>query len=219
MGEQSSPEPIEWTGLSEISAAALSRLEAKNAARERALSVSRSAVRECANAIRAIHRGEFETASARLDGVASQLQELKQTLGEYPDIYWAGYLQDAHKEYAEGRITLALVGHSPAPNFGELGVDVAPYLNGLGEAVGELRRRALDIIRHGEAEEAEYLLQAMEDVYNILVTVDYPDALTAGLRRTTDNVRGILERTRGDLTVALRQQRLEAALLAARDEG
>lgn len=205
----------DWTGLYEVASSALGRLEAKNSARERALSVSRAVIRECANSIRTTHRGEYEVAAARLDEVAVQLTELRGNLQDHPEIYWAGYLQDAHKEYAEARITLALVMHSAAPGPAEVGVDVAPYLNGLGEAVGELRRRALDILRHGDAEKAEYLLEAMEEIYNILVTVDYPDALTGGLRRTTDNARGILERTRGDITLAIRQQRLEKALRQA----
>lgn len=202
-------------GLQAVAALARERLEAKNAARERALSTSRGVVRECANSIRSAHRKEYEAAAAALGGVADRLTELGRELEPHPDILWAGYVQDAHKEYAEARITLALVRHEPPPSFEELGVGVAPYLNGLGEAVGELRRSALDIIRHGEAEEAEYLLEAMEEIYNLLVTVDYPDALTGGLRRTTDNARGILERTRGDLTFALRQQRLERALRQA----
>lgn len=208
-------EKPDWMGLREVASAAGARLETKNAAREQALAASRAIVRSCANAIRSTHRGEFEAASAALDEVAAKVDDLRVQLADYPDIYWAGYLQDALKEYAEARLTLALVRHAPVPGFAALGVDVAPYLNGLGEAVGELRRRSLDIIRHGEAQEAEYLLEAMEEIYNILVTVDYPDALTGGLRRTTDNARGILERTRGDLTFALRQQRLEDALRAA----
>lgn len=201
--------------LRDLAAAALARLETKNAARERALAASRTITRQCANAIRSTHRGEYAAAEAALDDVGAQAGRLRKDLAEFPEVYWAGYLQDALKEYAEGRITLALVRHGPIPGFGELGVEVAPYLNGLGEAVGELRRRALDIIRHGAATEAEHLLDAMEEIYNILVTVDYPDALTGGLRRTTDNARGILERTRGDITFALRQQRLEEALRRA----
>ena len=202
-------------GLDAIGTAAREVLEAKNEARERALSTSRAVVRDCANAIRATHRGEHDAAEAALAGVALRLGELRAALADHPDILWAGYVQDAHKEYAEARLTLALVRHAPLPGYEALGVGVASYLNGMGEAVGELRRRALDIIRHGEAEEAEYLLEAMEEIYNLLVTVDYPDALTGGLRRTTDNARGILERTRGDLTFALRQQRLERALRGA----
>ncbi len=205
----------EVEGLEQMAGAVRARLEAKNGARERALAASRVIVRDCANSIRSTHRGEYEHASRALDGVGARLEELRQALADHPDILWTGYMQDAHKEYAEARLTLALVQHAPIPDADAVGVDAAPYLNGLGEAVGELRRRALDIMRHGEAEEAEYLLDAMEEIYNLLVTVDYPDALTGGLRRTTDNARGILERTRGDLTFALRQERLERALREA----
>ena len=204
-------------GVATVTAAVLARLEAKNGARERALSLSRTVIRASANAIRSTHREDFDGAVSALDGVAAQLDEIRQDLTEHPDIYWAGYLQDALKEYAEARMTLELVQRRPVPAPEVIGVDVAPYLNALGETVGELRRRALDIIRHAEAEEAEYLLDAMEEIYNLLVTIDYPDALTGGLRRTTDNARGILERTRGDLTLALRQQRLEEALRRATD--
>ncbi len=205
-------EQLDWMGLHDVAGSARARLETKNAARERALAASRTITRQCANAIHSTHRSEFDSATASLEEVRAHAENLRSELEGFPDIYWAGYLQDALKEYAEARITLALVRHAPVPGLEELGVDVGPYLNGLGEAVGELRRRALDIIRHGEAQEAEYLLEAMEEIYNILVTVDYPDALTGGLRRTTDNARGILERTRGDITFALRQQRLENAL-------
>ncbi len=204
-------------GLGDVGSAALARLEAKNEARERALSVSRTVVRDCANAIRATHRGEFEAARAALEAVGDRIGELRRALKEHPDIYWAGYLQDALKEYVEAHVTLAIVCRQPVPGHAELGVDVAPYLNGLGEAVGELRRAALDVIRHGDAQRAEYLLDAMEEIYNLLVTVDYPDALTGGLRRTTDGARGILERTRGDLTFALRAQRLEESLRRAEE--
>lgn len=198
--------------VASTAASAVERLEAKNKARERALSVSRAVVRQCANSIRATHRREYDEAALALDSVATSLVDLQQSLSDHPDIYWAGYLQDAHKEYAEARITLAMVQHQPVPNHEQLGVEVAPYLNGMGEAVGELRREVLDVIRHGDAREADYLLEAMEAIYDLLVTIDYPDAFTGGLRRTTDNARGILERTRGDLTFALRAQRLESAL-------
>ncbi len=199
-------------GLDKIGSDALSKLEAKHNVREIALTVSRAIIRASANAIRATHRDEFDEAQKDLDAVAEQIADLKQQLHDHPDIYWAGYVQDALKEYAEARITLSLIRHNAVPHMDEIGVDVSPYLNALGEAVGELRRKVLDIIRHQDVEQAERFLEIMDEIYNLLVTVDYPDALTGGLRRTTDNVRGILERTRGDLTIALRQQRLEKAL-------
>lgn len=205
----------EVAGLNEAAAQAASALELKHAARERALSVSRGIVRRCANAIRSIHRHELQAAGTALDEVGDELKRLADDLHGHPDIYWSGYVQDSLKEYAEACITLALVQRKPVPGPVALGVDAAPYLNGLGEAVGELRRHALDVLRVGAADQAEYLLDAMSEVYEVLVTVDYPDTLTGGLRRTTDGVRGILERTRGDITLALRQERLERALRRA----
>ena len=137
---------------------------------------------------------------------------LTQNLAPYPDLFYTGYVQDAQKEYVEANATLSLIAGTPMPSPQEIGVAAAPFLNGLAEAAGELRRFVLDKLRRGEIEGSETLLQMMDDIYSLLVTIDYPDALTGGLRRTTDLARGILERTRGDLTFALRQQELETSL-------
>jgi len=190
------------------------RIERKNAAREKALAESRQVIRLAANSIRATHRREFETANTLLEQGRTRLVTLKDELKAYPDIYWAGYVQDAQKEYAEARLTYGLVRAEPLPSPESLAVEDAPYLNGLGEAASELRRYILDLIRHGADEMArcEELLGKMEEVYSQLITIDYPDVLTGGLRRTTDLVRGVLERTRGDLTITVRQYQLEAAL-------
>jgi translin len=194
-------------------------LEAKNQARELALTNSRATIRHCAHSIRASHRGELDNAreliaSAR-DIVASTKQAL---LSTHPDIYWAGYVQDAQKEYSEACIVFAVIADQPLPGASDLGVEPAAYLNGLGEAAGEMRRYVLDIIRHGHAERSEYVLGVMEDIYSLLVTVDFPDAITDGLRRTTDMVRGVLERTRGDITFAIQQRQLTEALARATNE-
>jgi len=186
--------------------------EAKNAARDQALQRSRTLIRFCANAIRAVHREEWENARALLAQARAAAAEMIADLAPYPDLYHAGYTQDSLKEYAEANIVYALVTDEPLPGPDMLRVESAAYLNGLGEAAGELRRRILDIIRHDHSEEAERLLEVMDDIYNQLVTMDFPDAITGGLRRTTDMVRGVLERTRGDLTMSLRQQRLQQAL-------
>lgn len=187
-------------------------LEAKNSAREAALSASRTLVRNSANAIRAVHRGEFDLADRLLSEAGDIVRTTEQALHTYPDLYWTGYVQDAQKEYCEARLVYAIVHDDPLPGPAEIGVELSPYLNGLGEAAGELRRYALDLIRRHEMERAEVVLNVMEDIYGLLVTVDYPDALTGGLRRTTDMVRGVLERTRGDLTISMRQNDLEQAL-------
>ncbi len=194
--------------------AIMGRIEQKNAAREKALAESRQVIRNAANSIRAIHRNEFESAAEMLEQGRIRILALKEVLAPYPDIYWAGYVQDAQKEYAESRLTFALVRGEEIPAPETLGVEDACYLNALGEAASELRRYILDLIRHGavHTDKCEQLLGMMEEVYSQLVTVDYPDVLTGGLRRTTDLVRGVLERTRGDLTLTIRQKELEAAL-------
>src|SRR5437870_1489009 len=191
-------------------------LEVKNEARERALADSRATIRNCAHSIRASHRGDLEAARELLRVAGEMVAATRsQLIGSHPDIYWAGYVQDAQKEYAEANITYAVIAGEQIPDAAELGVEPAAYLNGLGEAAGEMRRYILDIIRHGRAEKCERVLTVMEDIYSLLVTVDYPDAITDGLRRTTDMVRGVLERTRGDVTFALQQRRLTEALQKA----
>jgi translin len=186
--------------------------EVCTAARERALSRARTLTRHCANAIRAIHRNERDLALeqiAEAKGIASTLQT---DLSDFPDLYYAGYTQDALKEFAEASIVFALVNEEPLPSPSDLKLENATYLNGLAEAAGELRRRCLDILRHGYSQEAERLLNHMDEIYAVLITMDYPDAITSGLRRQTDIVRSVTERTRGDLTLSLRQEHLEQNL-------
>ena len=193
-------------------AAAVTQLDAINAARETALVASRALVRQCANVIRAIHRHEWADAEQLLAEAAVRASELRERLHAYPMLLHAGYSQDALKEYAEASLTLALVRGTALPSPDQLQVEAAAYLNGLAEAASELRRYILDGLRKGEATDSERLLAAMDDVYGLLVTIDYPDAVTGGLRRTTDALRAVLERTRGDLTTTLRQEQLVAAL-------
>jgi translin len=196
-----------------VAEAASHELAAKNEAREAGLSRCRDAIRNSANSIRAVHRGDFATARTLADKAGTLLAEAKDALRNHPDILHAGFVHDSEKEYAEARISLAFIaGHASLPTRDEIDVGLAAYLNGLAEAVGELRRYLLDSLRAGEVERCEDCLAVMDEVYGILVTFDYPDAMTGGLRRTTDNVRGILERTRGDLSLAVRQRDLEKRL-------
>ncbi len=192
--------------------AAIAQLDATNTAREAALVTSRVLVRQCANAIRAIHRHDWTDAEQLVQDAATTAAELHTRTRNHPSILHAGYSQDAMKEYAEACLTLALVRGTLLPAATELQVEPAAYLNGLAEAASELRRYLLDGLRKGELDDSERLLAAMDDVYSLLVTVDYPDAVTGGLRRTTDALRAVLERTRGDLTTTLRQEQLIAAL-------
>ena len=182
---------------------------AKDIAREQALRSSREAIRFCSEGIRAVHRGEYEDAKKKLDSARNLIQELEEVLKNHQDLLHSGFVYSAQKEYAEGRTTLAIIVDGTIPDPDELNVGYAAYLNGIAEAVGELRRHTLDTMRKGETTRCEELLGAMDDIYGVLVTMDFPDAMTGGLRRTTDSTRGILEKTRGDLTVASQQWKLE----------
>jgi translin len=184
----------------------------KNDARDRALQRSRGLIRLCAQAIRATHRQEWHAAAAKIAEAREQAETLAADLKPFPDLYHTGYTQDALKEYVEANLTYALVRGEPLPTPESLNVEPSTYLGGLTEAATELRRRILDIIRHQHSDEAERLLEAMDAIYTELTTVDFPDAITHGLRRRTDVLRGVLERTRGDLTNSLRQQGLQQAL-------
>jgi translin len=186
-------------------------LISRDEAREKLLPLCRDAIRHSSNAIRAVHRQEFTQARASIRSARKLLSEAERIGAAHAEL-GTGIIRDAQKEYAEANITLALVkGESPAEPKA-LGVDAAAYLNGLGEAVGEIRRYLLDAMRQGDLTRGEELLGAMDDIYSILVTMDFPDAITQGLRRTTDMVRGVLEKTRSDLTLAIRQKELELKL-------
>jgi len=188
------------------------RLDAANAARETGLAAARRTIQSCSQSIRATHRLEWDQAEQLADTARDSLRQAQEALKPFPQLAASGPLHDAAKEYAEARLTAALAADRPLPAPADLGIGDAAWLNGLAEAASELRRHLLDRLREGDVGRGEELLSAMDDVYALLVTVDYPDALTGGLRRTTDALRAVLERTRGDLTTALLQQRLRDAL-------
>lgn len=186
--------------------------DAKNATREKVLKICRSLVQTSSYIIRAVHRGEKEEALRLMVQAGELSTSITHITRDHPEVYTAGFVHDAQKEYAEARATFALINHEPLPQPEEIGVEFPAYLNGLGEAVGELRRSILDLIRDGHMERGDELLSYMDDIYYLLVSFDYPDAITGGLRRTTDMARAIMERTRGDLTTSLRQSKLKAAI-------
>jgi translin len=187
-------------------------LAAKDEAREKMLPLCRDSIRYSSTAIRAVHRQEFGEAQKQIESARKVLTEAEKAVGQYQELANTGAVRDAQKELAEANITLALVRGEKIPGPEKLSVDVAAYLNGLGEAVGEIRRYLLDSMRRGDLSRGEELLSVMDDVYSVLVTMDFPDALTGGLRRTTDMVRGVLERTRSDLTLAIQQKALETKI-------
>ena len=184
----------------------------RSAARDKALAKARELTRACSLAIRAAHRLEADTMASLLSEARALADALRDELRDYPDLYHAGYTQDALKEFVEASATCALIQNQPLPTPEDLGAASATYLNGLAETIGELRRRTLDILRHGYSQEAERLLSHMDDIYGALVSMDYPDAITNGLRRQTDVARSIIEKTRGDVTFSLRGGHLEQAI-------
>ncbi len=196
--------------LNDAVADLIRRFEAMSAARDAAVTEGRQVIRMAANAIRALHRGQ--DAADLLGNARSTMDSIVEKTLPYPNLYWAGYVQDAMKEYAEAEIASALLHGKQIPTVEHLRVEDAAWLNGLAEAASEVRRDVLDALRRDDTSRAEELLVEMDAVYSVLVTVDFPGAVTGGLRRTTDQFRGVLERTRGDVTVSVRQSRLEHAL-------
>ena len=188
------------------------KFDLRNAKRDQALALARQVTRACSLAIRAVHRDDKEAMETQLTEARILADQLRNGLENHPELFYTGYTQDALKEFVEANVTCALIQNQPLQTPEELQVEEATYLNGLAEVVGELRRRTLDILRSGYSEEAERLLGYMDEIYSVLVTMDYPDAITNGLRRQTDLARGIIEKTRGDVTVSLRGEHLTQAI-------
>ena len=188
------------------------KFDLRNAKRDQALAQARQLTRACSLAIRAVHRDDKEVMEVHLAEARALADTLRQELVNYPDLFYAGYTQDSLKEFVEASVACALIQNQPLQTPEELVVEEATYLNGLAEVIGELRRRTLDILRHGYSQEAERLLGYMDEIYSVLVTMDYPDAITSGLRRQTDVARSIIEKTRGDVTFSLREDHLAQAI-------
>ncbi|MBM3498889.1 MAG: hypothetical protein FJX74_09485 [Armatimonadetes bacterium] len=198
--------------LEAVAAAAREFLDREDERREEALEFSRQVIRTASAIIKHAHREEYEDAWALLTEAGEAVREMNARLQASPSLWFAGFVTDALKEYAEAHLTLRIVRSEPLPPPEEIGVAPATYLNGLAEAIGEMRRHALDLIRVGEPQRAVAVLDEMDDYYTLLMGFDYPEAVTLGLRRRTDAARGLVERTRGDVTTALQQARLEAKM-------
>ena len=202
--------------INEIAADIQQNFEAKDKARETGLTLSREVVRTCGTAIRHIHRGDTDRAAMLLEDARSSLEDIDLQLADHPDIYYSGFVEHAQQEYVECAIVLQLLtkenNNDTLPSPQELGVTYAAYLNGLGDVVGELRRHILDLIRQDMPQDGDQFLDIMDDMYSTLMMFDYPDAITRGLRRKSDVARSLIERTRGDLTNAIRQQKLEQTM-------
>lgn len=198
--------------LADLGRDAIERLEATHRAREQALARCRETIRACGLAIRAVHRLEPSVSSERISEAEVALRQAQKALQPFPVLAAAGFLHDAEKEFAEARLTVALVNADPLPSFAEMEVGLAAWLNGLAEAASELRRHLLDRLRAGQFSRGEELLSEMEEVYDLLVSVEYPDAITGGLRRATDALRAVVERSRADVTSTVLQASLQETI-------
>jgi translin len=204
--------PARRDGLAAAIAAIDAELADANRARETALTACRRTIRASGSSIRAVHRLDAGSAAARAGEAEAALREAQDVLAPYPAVAHAGFLHDAEKEYTEARAVAALVAGGTVPGPDELGVSGSAWMRGVAEAASELRRHLLDRLRLGDVARGESLLAAMDEVYGALVAIDYPDALTNGLRRTLDALRAVLERTRGDVTTTVLQTRLQQAI-------
>lgn len=203
---------MDRSDLSAVAASVRPQLDDRFTARERGLANARQVIRASANAIRSLHRGQVVEAEALMAEAEALLADTVSAMAEHPSVFHAGFVWDAAKEYAEARITAAIFVGAPLPLPADLGLDPVPYLHGLGEAVGECRRRLLDTLRAGGLDEAEQLLTVMDAVVDLLADLDYPDGMTSSLRRTTDVSRSLVERSRSDLTATAVQERLRRDL-------
>ncbi len=198
--------------LEEIAEGIRAQLDATDRAREEALVFGRNLTRNSASAIRLIHQGRLREAEEAIRADAEALREFRAQIAPYPEIATAPFLMDGEKEHVEARVTLCLADGRPWPLPDEIGCPPAAYLNGLAEGATEIRRQVVDRIRRGETASAEAILARMDEIYGILMTFDYPDAVLWGLKRRLDTVRGVVEKTRHDMTTAIRQDRLEEAM-------
>jgi len=203
--------------IDEFAEEAREQLEQVHRDREEAYTTSRQVVQSASATIKAVHRGEFDEASEQVAQTRELHDRMMAAVAASPAIGYAGFVGDAAREYAEAALVLALIAGHELPGPAEMGVEHADWLNGLGDTVGELRRHVLDLIRHDEVEEAERYLEMMDEILQTIMSFDYPESVTKGLRKRSDQARGAVERTRGDLTTALRQSRLERRMKELED--
>ena len=197
------------TGLDDIAERIRQQFDTLDHAREQAYEGSRQVIRAASVTIKHVHRGEIAEARKQLEETRQLAQQMLAAVSSTPALRYGGFVGDAEKEYVEAAIVLACIAGDPLPSPEDLGVYPATWLNGLAEVVGEFRRYVLDQIRTDDNQRAEEFLEAMESVYQTIMTFDYPNAISLGLRSRSDAARGLVERTRGDLTNALRAGRLE----------
>lgn len=206
------------SSLNGIAQEMLCRFDEKNTAREKSLQLCRESIRSCSASIRSVHRGQLEDAQRFVEEAKTKLEKVRNLLVDHPDVRYAGFYDDAEQEYAEARNVYSIIIDHKVLTPEETGIEQVNYLAGLGDVTGELRRHILDLIRKGKAQEGEYFMETMEEIFYLLMLFDYPDAITRGLRRKSDLARSMIERTRGDLTNAIEMGKVESSLRSIEDK-
>lgn len=194
--------------LSEIDAV----LKAKDGNREKVITFSREIIRRSGSAVLAIHKGEWQAATDAIAEARSSLEGALEVCDGQQEFYYVGPMPQAFQEYAEANIVLALIRGMEAPSPQQLRVPVESYITGLADAVGEMRRHALDSLRRDDFAEAERSLRVMEESYTALKSLDFPRAVVPNLKRKVDVNRRLVEETRGDVTLALQGQRIRESI-------
>lgn len=189
-----------------------SELKTMVEAREEALSSSRKVITLSKQAVMAVHRGKVEAANERLEDAEKILNQVKEVLPSAFELK-IGSINPAYQEYAEAQTLLRLVTDGSFPSPKELDVPIIPYLLGLGDLVGELRRRAVDSLRSGDLRTSDKCLETMEEIYIQLLSLEEAHSLTPLLRRKCDVARRLIEVTRGEIVTAVGRRSLEEAIV------
>jgi translin len=192
--------------LEEIAERIESRLEEKDQVREVAIKSARAINRLSGSIVHLIHKGE--DVRPMMNEALDETHRLRSLLEDYPEIWESGLVEGALQELAEAAILLALVHDDELPDPDDMGITGNAYLLGMADAIGELRRFALEKLREGEVDEAKIYLEIMEEIFLVIMRFDFPDALIP-IRRKQDVARSLLEKTRGDVAVAVNSARLQ----------
>jgi len=176
--------------------------------REEILKLSRSIIRDCSIAIKNIHRKEFNKFQEKLNSIKIDHQSLVKLVDKNLGVFFK-YLKTPEQEYAEAIAFYSIINKKNIPTPLELRINPLNFILGLADVIGELRRYALDNIRNSQFEDLNDILEGMDEIYTYLFTIDYPSAVTQDLRHKVDVARNIIEKTRGDISLAIQMDDLK----------
>lgn len=203
--------------LAEAVAHAERVLKEKDKLREEAFRDSREIQRAASGVLRAgLPKGKAALVHAheQLALASAHSKALERRLVEHPELYESGMLETPLQELAEAYVLLAYAEGESIPTFDEINVTPSAFLLGVADAIGEFRRQLVDSIRHGAIREAERYLDAMEEAFDAVAGISLPDAIVP-IRKKVDGARSLLERSRGEIALAVRMHEHEKAIRGA----